>query len=161
MIAVVTAPLNVQNNLPQVRVSLHKWICHRHKPVAIFMFPKYQTNKLGTINALNVSLSGLVGYAYPPTALLISGTKICQCNCLLILLALGWPGMHWFQDLVKSINKNSTLITCVSNTTQTVKQPGFYLQYLNLYSWCLGVSNSKNKVSVVKWQRELLPLKGH
>ena len=34
-------------------------------------------------------------------------------------------------------------------------------QYLNLHAWCLGVSNSKNKVSLLKWQRELLPLKGH
>ena len=34
-------------------------------------------------------------------------------------------------------------------------------QHLNLHTWCLGVDNSKNKASLWKWQRELLPLKGH
>ena len=33
-------------------------------------------------------------------------------------------------------------------------------QQLNLHAWCLGVDSSKNKV-LWKWQRELLPLKGH
>ena len=34
-------------------------------------------------------------------------------------------------------------------------------QHLNLHAWCLGVGSSKNKASLWKWQRELLPLKGH
>ena len=32
-------------------------------------------------------------------------------------------------------------------------------QYLNLHAWSLGVDSSKNKASLCKWQRELLPLK--
>ena len=34
-------------------------------------------------------------------------------------------------------------------------------QHLNLYAWCLGVDSSKNKASLWRWQRELLPLKSH
>ena len=35
------------------------------------------------------------------------------------------------------------------------------LQQLNLHTWCLGADNSKNKASLWRWQRELLPLSGH
>ena len=34
-------------------------------------------------------------------------------------------------------------------------------QYLNPHAWCLGVASSKNKASLWKWQRELLPLRDH
>ena len=34
-------------------------------------------------------------------------------------------------------------------------------QHLNLHAWCLGVDSSKNKASLWRWQRELLPLRGH
>ena len=34
-------------------------------------------------------------------------------------------------------------------------------QHLNLRAWCLGADNSKNKASLWRWQRELLPLSGH
>ena len=33
--------------------------------------------------------------------------------------------------------------------------------HLNLSAWCLGVDSAKNKASLWRWQRELLPLKGH
>ena len=34
-------------------------------------------------------------------------------------------------------------------------------QHLNLHAWCLVADNSKNKASLWRWQRELLPLSGH
>ena len=34
-------------------------------------------------------------------------------------------------------------------------------QHLNRHAWCLGVDSSKNKTSLWRWQRELLPLRGH
>ena len=53
------------------------------------------------IDALNISWSSLVAYAYPPTALLPKVIqKVYQYNCLLILIAPGWPGMPWYWDLV-------------------------------------------------------------
>ena len=33
-------------------------------------------------------------------------------------------------------------------------------QHLNLHAWCLGVDSSKNKATLWRWQRELLPLRG-
>ena len=32
-------------------------------------------------------------------------------------------------------------------------------QHLSLHTWCLGVHSSKNKASLWRWQRELLPLR--
>ena len=53
------------------------------------------------IDVLNISWSSLVAYAYPPTALLPKVIqKVRQYNCLLILIAPGWPGLPWFWDLV-------------------------------------------------------------
>ena len=51
-------------------------------------------------------------------------------------------------------------------STTLLKQSHNYVlhskpQHLNLSAWCLGVDSSKNKASLWRWQRELLPLKGH
>ena len=55
--------------------------------------------------------------------------------------------------------------TATSRST-TLKQSHNYVfhsnpQHLNLQAWCLGVDSSKNKASLWRWQRELLPLRGH
>ena len=50
--------------------------------------------KAWNIDPLNISWSGLVAYVYRPSALLLKVVqKVCQCNCLLNLVAPGWPGM--------------------------------------------------------------------
>ena len=51
-------------------------------------------------------------------------------------------------------------------STTLLKQSHNYVfhsnpQHLNLHAWCLGVERSKNKASLWRWQRELLPLRGH
>ena len=51
-------------------------------------------------------------------------------------------------------------------STTLLKQSHSYVfhsnpQHLNLDTWCLGVDSSKNKASLWRWQRELLPLRGH
>ena len=51
-------------------------------------------------------------------------------------------------------------------STTLLKQSHSYVfhsnpQHLNLHAWCLGVDNSKNKASLWRWHRELLPLSGH
>ena len=54
------------------------------------------------IDALNINWSGLTAYAYPPTALLHRVIqKVRQSNCLIIVIAPGWPEMPWFWDLVQ------------------------------------------------------------
>ena len=54
-----------------------------------------------------------------------------------------------------ALNKDPTSTTSVKNSSQTVPQ------HLNLHAWCLGMDSSKNKASLWRWQRELLPLRGH
>ena len=51
-------------------------------------------------------------------------------------------------------------------STTLLKQSHNYVfhnnpQQLNLHAWCLGADNYKNKASLWRWQRELLPLSGH
>ena len=51
-------------------------------------------------------------------------------------------------------------------STTLLKQSRNYVfhsnpQHLNLHAWCLGVDSSKNKASLRRWHRELLPLRGH
>ena len=64
-----------------------------------------------------------------------------------------------------SISGNSTSVAMPAspNLLKQSSNQVFHnnLQYLNLHAWCLGVNKSKNKVSLLKWQRELLPFKGH
>ena len=116
------------------------------------------------IDALNINWTNLTAYAYPPTALLHKVIqKIKQCHCLIIVIAPGWPGMPWFWDLVQ-LSTEIPLQLPVSTTL--LKQSHKYVfhnnpQQLNLHAWCLGADNSKNKASLWRWQRELLPLSGH
>ena len=82
---------------------------------------------------------------------------------LIIAIAPGWPGMPWFWDLVQ-LSTEIPLQLPVSTTL--LKQSHRYVfhnnpQQLNLYAWCLGADNSKNKASLWRWQRELLLLSGH
>ena len=98
----------------------------------------------------------------PPTALLHRVIqKVRQSKCLIIVIAPGWPGMPWFWDLVQ-LSTEIPLTLPVSRTL--LKQSHNYVfhsnpQHLSLHAWCLGVDSSKNKASLWKWQRELLPLR--
>ena len=71
-----------------------------HK-VPLYVSPVSDQNTCD-IDALNINWSGLTAYAYPPTALLHRVIqKVRQSNCLIIVIAPGWPGMPWFWDLVQ------------------------------------------------------------
>ena len=63
--------------------------------------------------------------------------------------------MPWFWDLVQ-LSTEIPLQLPVSTTF--LKQSH---NHLNLHAWCLGVDGSKNKASLWRWQKELLPLRGH
>ena len=78
-----------------------------------------------------------------------------------IVIAPDWPGMPWFWDLVQ-LSTEIPLQLPVSKTL--LKQSHNYVfhsnpQHLNLHALCVGVASSKNKASLWKWQRELLPLR--
>ena len=57
-----------------------------------------------------------------------------------------------------ALNRDPTATSGVHNSSQTVHSN---LQHLNLHAWCLGVDSSKNKATLWRWQRALLPLRGH
>ena len=71
--------------------------------------------------------------------------------------------MPWFLDLVQLSTEIplqllvSTTLLKQSHTCVLHSKP----RHLNLSTWCLGVDSSKNKASLWRWQRELLPLKDH
>ena len=62
-----------------------------------------------------------------------------------------------------ALNRDPTTTPSVNDPSQTVPHYVFHNnpQQLNLHAWCLGADNSKNKASLWRWQRELLPLSGH
>ena len=67
--------------------------------------------------------------------------------------------MPWFWDLVQ-LSAEIPLQLPVSTTL--LKQSHNYVfhnnpQHRNLHAWCLGVDSSKNKASLWRWPRELLP----
>ena len=158
----VTTSAGVQTDLSQVVHSSCRPICHSPEPQSSTVCVSNPRPKCLGIDALNINWSGLTAYAYPPTALLHRVIqKIRQCNCLIIVIAPGWPGMPWFCYLVQ-LSTEIPLQHPVSRTL--LKRSHNYVfhgnpQHLNLHAWCLGVDSSKNKASLWKWQRELLPLR--
>ena len=57
-----------------------------------------------------------------------------------------------------ALNRDPTSTSSVKNSSQTVPQLRVP-QHLNLHACCLGVDSSKNKASLWRWQRELLPFR--
>ena len=157
--SLVTASAGVQTDLSQVftpHVDLFATRLNHKVPLYVSPVPDQNTCD---IDALNINWSGLTAYAYPPTALLRRVIqKVRQSNCLIIVIAPGWPGIPWFWDLVQ-LSTEVPLQLPVSRTF--LKQSHNYVfhsdpQHLNLHAWCLRVASSKNKASLWKWQRELL-----
>ena len=113
----VMADLSRSNQVQSTEWSLHpvfKQICQKWFTPHVDLFAIHLNHKVPLyvspvpdqhawdIDALNISWSGLTAYAYPPMALLHKVIqKIRQCNCLIIVIAPGWPGMPWFWDLVQ------------------------------------------------------------
>ena len=151
--------LSRSNQVQSTEWSLHpqvfKQICQKWFTPHVDLFATHLNHKLPLyvspipdlrawdIDALNINWTNLTAYAYPP-------------------MAPGWPGMPWFWDLVQ-LSTEIPLQLPVSTTL--LKQSHRYVfhnnpQHLNLHAWCLGADNSKNKASLWRWQRELLPLSG-
>ena len=167
--------LSRSNQVQSTEWSLHpqvfKQICQKWFTPHVDLFATHLNHKLPLYvspipdpRSWNINWTNLTAYAYPPTALLHKVIqKIRQCQCLIIVIAPGWPGMPWFWDLVQL----STEIPLQLPVSTTLLKQSHKLvfhnnpQHLNLHAWCLGADNSKNKASLWRWQRELLPLSGH
>ena len=172
--------LSRSNQVQSTKWSLHpqvfKQICQKWFTPHVDLFATHLNHKLPLyvspvpdqngwdIDALNLNWTGLTAYAYPPTALLHWVIqKIRRCHCLIIVIAPGWPGMPWFWNLVQ---RSTEIPLQLPVSTTLVKQSHNYVfhsnsQHRNLHAWCLGVDSSKNKASLWRLQRELLPLRGH
>ena len=168
----VMADLSRSNQVQSTEWSLHpqvfKQICQKWFTPHVDLFATHLNHKLPLyvspipdpkawdIDALNINWTGLTAYAYPPTAL---HHRVIQK----IVIAPGWPGMPWFWDLLQLSTEISLQLPV---STILLKQSHKYVfhnnpQQLNLHAWCLGADNSKNKTSLWRWQRELLPLSSH
>ena len=159
----VTASTGVQTDLSKVVHPSCRSICHSSEPQSSTVCISSPRPNAWDIDTLNINWSGLTAYAYPLTALLHRVIQIRQRNCLIIVIAPGWPWMPWFWDLVKLSTEIPLQLPVSTNSSQRVTQLCFHSnpQHLNLHAWCLGVDSSKNKASLWRWQRELLPFKGH
>ena len=125
--------------------------------------PPFPDPNAWDIDALNINWTGLTAYAYPPALLHRVIQEITQCHCLIIVIAPGWPGMPWFWHLIQL---STEIPLQLPLSTTLLKQSHKYVfhsnpQHVNLHTWCLGVDSSKNKASLWRWQRELLPLRDH
>ena len=116
------------------------------------------------IDALNITWTGLTAYAYPPTALL---HRVIPKNQAVPLPDHRNSPRLARDALVWGLVQLSTGIPLQLPVSTTLhKQSHKYVfysnpQHLNLHTFCLGVDSSKNKASLWRWQRELLPLRDH
>ena len=129
----VTASAGVQTDLSQVVHPSCKSICHSSEPVRVSS-PRPQC--LGH-RCSKLKLVGSHSLCLPSNGSPSQGDKkIRQCNCLIIVIAPGWPGMPWFWDLVQ-LSKEIPLQLSVSATL--LKQSHNYVfhsnpQHLNLHA---------------------------
>ena len=166
--------LSRSNQVQSTEWSLHpqvfKQICQKWFTPHVDLFATHLNHKLSLyvssipdpkawdIDALNINWTGLTAYAYPPTALLYR-----------VIKNQAMPDHRNSPRLARdalvlgpsaALNIDPTTTPGVNDATQTVPQV-CVPQHLNLHAWCLGADNSKNKASLWRWQRVLLPLSGH
>ena len=113
------------------------------------------------VDALNISWKNMIGYAFPPTALLPRVVqKLLSQQCRLILIAPGWPTKPWFWDLVElSLDIPRQLPPIRSLLKQPLNnQFHTHPESLNLHAWYLGAQPSRTKALPQRWQIELLHL---
>ena len=75
-----------------------------------------------------------------------SDPNIHWCNCRIIIRVSSWPGMLWdllqLSEVPLQLPVSRILLKQFPNQ-MCLNNP----QHLNLYAWCLGANNSKNKTS--------------
>ena len=158
--------------LPEV---FHQICSHWHRP-QIDLFATRFNHKLPqfvspvpdslavAVDTLTLPWEDLDAYAFPPTAILGKVVeKLLDSPCKrIILIALGWPNMPWFWDLV---TMSSQVPLSLPNRPDLLTQPFNQIPHrnltnLNLHAWLLEPQQSKNRASLRQWQRELRLLKG-
>ena len=140
----VTASAGVQTDLPKVVHSSCRSICHSSEP---------QTS------TVRVSSPRPKGLGHRCSELKLNGSH-CLCLPSDSSPSQGDPKNQAMPLPCAALNRDPSPTYGVNDPSETVPQL-CVPQHLNLHAWCLGVDSSKNKVSLWRWQRELLPLRGH
>ena len=115
------------------------------------------------VDALCLPWEDLDAYAFPPAAILgkvVEKLQDSPCKRI-ILIAPGWLNMPWFWDLVAMSSQIPLSLPNLPNLlTQPFNQiPHRNLTHLNLHAWFLEPQQSRSRVSLRQWQRELRLLK--
>ena len=155
--------------LPEVFQS----ICSRRHQCKIDLVATRFNNKLlfvspvpdplaTAVDALRLPWEDLDTYVFPPAAILGKVVEKLQDSPSrrLILIALRWPNMPWFWDLVAMSSQNPSPLSLPNLLTQPFYQiPHRNLTNLNLHAGLLEPQQSKSRASLRQWQLELRLLK--
>ena len=111
------------------------------------------------VDALSLPWDDLDPYAFSPVAILGKVVvKLRDNPCRrIILIAPGWPNMHWFWNLVAM---SSQIPLCLPNLPNLLSQPFSQIPHKNLmnpslHAWLLELQQSRSKASLRKSQHEL------
>ena len=142
-------------------------ICSRWHWPQIDLFATWFNNKfplfvspvpdpLGSaVDALSLPYEDLDAYAFPPAAILGKVVeKLQDSSCKrIILIALGWPNMPSFWDLVAMSSQIPLSLLILPNL---LKQPFNQIPHrnltnLNLHAWLLEPHQLRSRVSLRQW----------
>ena len=107
------------------------------------------------VDALTLPWEDLDAYAFPPTAILGKVEKLLDCPCKrIIMIALGWPNMPCFWDLVTMSNQAPLSLPNLPNLlTQPFNQiPHRNLTFKTVFLLALG--SGKRRSEIHAWQHK-------
>ena len=154
----VPSSRSVQSYMLQVAPATSGPVCHQVQQQTTTVCVT-GSGPPGMGSGCSLSWENLDPYAFPPAAILGKVVEKLQdypCNRI-ILIALGWPNMPWFWDLVAM---SSQIPLCLPNLPNLVSQPFNQtlhknLSNLNLHAWLLEPQQSRSRGSLRQWQQEL------
>ena len=159
---VVPSPRSVSSHMLPVAPTSSGLVCHQIQQLPQFMslVPDPQA---WAVDALSLSWENLDPYAFLPAAILGKVVEKLQdypCNRI-ILIALGWPNMPWFWDLVAM---SSQIPLCLPTLPNLVSQPFNQTLHrnqlnLNLHAWLLEPQQSRSRDSLRQRQHKSRLLK--
>ena len=119
----VTGSAGVQTDLSKVFHSSCRSICHSSEPQSSTVrISSLKPTCLGNRCSEHTLVGSRCLWLHSHSFLSKGDPKNRQCNCLIILIAPGWPGMPWFWDPVQLSTEIPLRFTRVNNTSQTVPQ---------------------------------------
>ena len=160
----VTASVGVQTDLPKGVYSSYRSICHSSEPQTCTVRVSNPRPKCLGHRCSEHKLDGSHCLCLPSDGSPSQGDPKNQAMPLpdhrnsprLARDALVWDLVQLSTVIPLQLPMSTTLLKQSHNYVFLSNQ-----QHLNLHAWCLGVDSSKNKASLWRWQRELLPLRGH